>query len=194
MAWVECILIICGISFDIFAQMECQGSLVANVKKEQVIKLCIAVTVWQIIALFTGHALANYLVTRKDIVGSELLLGELMSAVILVALGARQIYVSKVKYAFEERREEKLSVKKMAVMLLRVTFYTVLTGVALAFSGARLTMVMISVAIISIAAVTSGIYAGYNFGFEHREKAYTIGALILMIIGTENFIGTLMRL
>ncbi|MCR5272770.1 MAG: manganese efflux pump [Lachnospiraceae bacterium] len=194
MVWLESILIICGISFDIFAQMECQGSLIADIKKEQVIKICLAVVAWQVAALITGHFLASWFVRWKDIEGSELLLGEIMSAVILIALGARQFYESRMKYSFVEHREERLSVKKMLLLLGRVTFYTVLTGIALAFTGAELSVIVVSVVIISIAAVMIGIYTGYNFGFEHREKAYVIGALILVVIGAENFVGTLISL
>ncbi|MCR5468721.1 MAG: manganese efflux pump [Lachnospiraceae bacterium] len=194
MEWLECVLIVCGISFDVFAQMECQGSLVANIKKAQIIKLCLAVVAWQFIALFLGHSLANLLVAKGDIAGSELILGQVMSAVILVALGVRQIFVSQAKLAYVEKREDTLSLKKMLLLLGRVTMYTILTGIALAFSGANVVMVIVSVALMSVLAVTLGAYAGYNFGFEHKAKAYVAGAAILIIIGAELLIKTLMTL
>ena len=37
---LENLLIIAGISLDIFAAMECQGSLVAKIDKKQLVKLC----------------------------------------------------------------------------------------------------------------------------------------------------------
>jgi hypothetical protein len=38
---LENLLIIAGISLDIFAAMECQGSLIAKIDKKQLGKLCI---------------------------------------------------------------------------------------------------------------------------------------------------------
>ena len=45
---LENLLIIAGISLDIFAAMECQGSLVAKIDKKQLVKLCALIAAWQI--------------------------------------------------------------------------------------------------------------------------------------------------
>ena len=44
---LENLLIIAGISLDIFAAMECQGSLVAKIDKKQLVKLCALIAAWQ---------------------------------------------------------------------------------------------------------------------------------------------------
>jgi len=40
MNWIENVLIIAGVSLDIFAAMECQGALVAKVDKKQLSVIC----------------------------------------------------------------------------------------------------------------------------------------------------------
>ena len=57
MNWIENVLIIAGVSLDIFAAMECQGALVAKVDKKQLSVICALIAVWQLCAL----ALGNYL-------------------------------------------------------------------------------------------------------------------------------------
>ena len=45
---LENLLIIAGISLDIFAAMECQGALVAKVNKKQLVLICLLTVHWQL--------------------------------------------------------------------------------------------------------------------------------------------------
>ena len=58
MNWIENLLILIGISLDIFAGMECQGSLVAKVSKKRLAAICGLMTLWQLAALYIGQAKA----------------------------------------------------------------------------------------------------------------------------------------
>ena len=59
MNWVENLLIVAGISLDIFGAMECQGSLVNKVNKKLLSGICVLMAVCQLIALFLGHFLSD---------------------------------------------------------------------------------------------------------------------------------------
>ena len=67
---LENLLIIAGISLDIFAAMECQGSLVAKIDKKQLVKLCALIAAWQMAALFVGSYLSG-LLYRNTITHNE---------------------------------------------------------------------------------------------------------------------------
>ena len=41
MNWMESVLIIGGISLDIFAAMECQGSVVAKIERKGLLSVCL---------------------------------------------------------------------------------------------------------------------------------------------------------
>ena len=56
MNWIENILIIGGISLDVFAAMEIEGSLLAEVKKKSLFMACFLVTILQL-----GFSLADIL-------------------------------------------------------------------------------------------------------------------------------------
>ena len=51
MSVVEELIIILGISLDIFAVMECQGSLVAKVERKQLLAFCGILVAGQVLAL-----------------------------------------------------------------------------------------------------------------------------------------------
>ena len=65
MNWIENLLILIGISLDIFAGMECQGSLVAKVSKKRLAAICGLMTLWQLAALYIGHVCAKLLYMRE---------------------------------------------------------------------------------------------------------------------------------
>ena len=59
MNWIENLLILVGISLDIFASMECQGSLVAKIDKKHLTLVCGLIAIWQLAALYIGNVLAG---------------------------------------------------------------------------------------------------------------------------------------
>lgn len=88
MDWIENLLIIAGVSLDIFAAMECQGSLVAKINKKNLTVICGIVALAQLITLYLGHFLSS-LFCRYRSVPDEKLLGQIISMVIFMILGIR---------------------------------------------------------------------------------------------------------
>jgi len=192
MAWWECALIICGISFDVFTQMERQGAMIAQIKAKEIIKLSSIVLAFQLVAFFIGHRLANFICIAKDLTGSELILGQLTATVIMIALGVRQIVKARKMAPVQEKRESGLSEEKMVGMLSGLLFFTILTGIALAFTGAETLELLLSVILISVIAVVAGVFFGYRNGVVHMEKAHYLGAALLIVIGIELMIKCLL--
>ena len=52
MGWIGTLLIIAGISLDIFATMECQGALVRQVNKKHLAFVSVIGVLWQLAILF----------------------------------------------------------------------------------------------------------------------------------------------
>lgn len=87
MDWPENLLILLGISLDIFAGMECRGSLVAKIEKKQLVLACAVVSVWQAVALFAGNLLSTFLLRKDGIAENEMFIGSVIAAAILYAWG-----------------------------------------------------------------------------------------------------------
>lgn len=182
MNWIENLLIIIGISLDIFAGMECQGSLVAKVDKRHLTKVCALIAVWQLAALYIGDLLAR-LFYAHDPAQNIKFMGTVIAAVIFFCLGVRLIVKAIRNERINEHREEDLGFRRFLRMAAVTSIYTLLTGIAFGFLGTNLTVILTMIVCLTIAVVIMGIYTGYHFGFEHKTKAYIGGAVLLWIAG-----------
>ena len=104
---LENLLIIAGISLDIFAAMECQGSLVAKIDKKQLVKLCALIAAWQMAALFVGSYLSG-LLYRNTITHNEKVTGFVIAAAIFFCLGVRLVAKAIKNDRIVEHCEQKL--------------------------------------------------------------------------------------
>ena len=80
MNWIENLLILVGISLDIFAGMECQGSLVAKIDKKHLTLVCGLIVIWQLAALYIGNVLAGLLYIN-DLARNERFIGTVIATV-----------------------------------------------------------------------------------------------------------------
>ena len=171
MNWIENVLIIAGVSLDIFAAMECQGALVAKVDKKQLSVICALIAVWQLCALALGNYLSG-LLYRNELAHDENFVGLVIAAVIFFGPGIRLIAKAIKNEWVNERREESLDVKKFLRMTAVTSIYTLLAGIAFGFLGTNVALMLIIIVCMTIAFVVLGVYTGYHLGFQHKTKAY----------------------
>ena len=88
MNWWEVLLITIGISLDLFAALECEGALTADVKTKTLFGHTCLIAVMQMCALFFGHFLAKLVYTRQS---TEKRLIVVLVVLILAGIGAGMI-------------------------------------------------------------------------------------------------------
>ena len=184
MNWIENLLIIAGISLDIFAAMECQGSLVAKVDKKQLTIICGLVAAWQLAALSLGNYL-SVLLYRNESTHDEGFVGLVIAAVIFFALGVRLIVKAVRNEHIHEHLEKSLGLGRFFRMAAVTSIYTLLAGIAFGFLKTDLILMLGTITLLTIAVVVTGMYTGYHFGFVHKTKAYVGGAILLWIVGID---------
>ena len=191
MNWMENLLIIAGVSLDIFAAMECQGSLVAKINKKNLTVICGIVALAQLITLYLGHFLSS-LFCRYRSVPDEKLLGQIISMVIFMVLGIRLIVKAIRNEHVEEHLEHHLGIRRFVRMACISGIYTLLTGIAFGFLETNVLMILIMIAVCTVAFVIGGIYTGYRVGYEAKTKVYIVGALLLWVAGLDVLIGRIL--
>lgn len=184
MNWIENLLIVAGISLDIFGAMECQGSLVNKVNKKFLSGICVLMSVCQTIALFFGHFLSD-LFCRSHAMSDERFLGEILAMVIFFGLGIRLIVKAIRNERVEEHLETNLGIHRFVRLATVSSLYTVLAGIAFGFVGTNLVAILIMIVVITIAFVIGGMYTGYHMGFTSKTTVYTVGAILLWIAGID---------
>lgn len=184
MNWVENLLIVAGISLDIFGAMECQGSLVNKVNKKLLSGICVLMAVCQLIALFLGHFLSD-LFCKSHPMSDERFLGEILAMVIFFGLGIRLIVKAIRNERVEEHLETNLGIHRFVRLATVSSLYTVLAGIAFGFVGTNLVAILIMIVVVTIAFVIGGMYTGYHMGFTSKTTVYTVGAILLWIAGLD---------
>ena len=184
MNWVENLLIVAGISLDIFGAMECQGSLVNKVNKKLLSGICVLMAVCQLIALFLGHFLSD-LFCKSHPMSDERFLGEILAMVIFFGLGIRLIVKAIRNERIEEHLEMNLGIRRFVRLASVSSLYTILAGIAFGFIGTNVIAILVMIVVVTIAFVIGGIYTGYHMGFTSKTTVYTVGAILLWIAGID---------
>lgn len=186
MNWIENLLILAGISLDIFAAMECQGSLVAKIDKVHLSIICILIAMWQMAALFIGNYISVLLYSYSGHIANDgKFMGFVLATAIFFGLGVRLIVKAIRNERVYEKREENLGFKRFLRMAAITSVYTLLTGVAFGFLQTNLLRILIMIVCCTVVVVVAGMYTGYRLGFVHKTKAYIGGAVLLWIAGVD---------
>ena len=191
MNWMENLLIVAGVSLDIFAAMECQGSLVAKINKKNLTVICGIVALAQLITLYLGHFLSS-LFCRYRSVPDEKLLVQIISMVIFMILGIRLMVKAIRNEHVEEHLEHHLGIRRFVRMACISGIYTLLTGIAFGFLETNVLMILIMIVVCTVAFVIGGIYTGYRVGYEAKTKVYIVGALLLWVAGLDVLFGRIL--
>lgn len=193
MSIVEELIIILGISLDIFAVMECQGSLVARVERKQLAAFCGILAAGQVLALGIGNFISVLLC--KSMKGAhETFLGQVVAAAIFLCLGIRLFLKAWRNEGIQERRKEKTDILEFVRFYARTGIFTLLTGVAFGFLESSMWIILILITLMTILVTVFGMYTGYRLGFEHKIKAYLAGGLLLVAGGMDVIISHIWEL
>ena len=184
MNWIESLFIVAGISLDIFAAMECQGSLIDKINKKQLGAVCLLIAAFQLAALYLGHFLSS-MFCRRHPASNERLLGEIISMVIFMGLGIRLMVKAVKNEHVEEHLEKNPDIRRFVPIALVSSLYTVMAGVAFGFLNTNVVPILLLLAAITIVFVIAGTYTGLQLGFAAKTKVYAAGAVILWATGLD---------
>ncbi len=186
MNWLENLLIIGGISFDVFAAMESQGSLVAKIAKKELFFSSLLACFWQTVSFFAGYVLSGILIRRDRIAENEQIIGTGIAVIIFAGLGVHLMIKAIRNEKIPEHREACFDQKKILQKIAGTGVYTLLAGIAFGLvfpSNMAFSLAML--AVMSVLAVVGGVYTGYHFGMKQRRKAYALGAALLWLVGAD---------
>lgn len=180
---LENILIIAGISLDVFASMEIQGAMLQKVNKKTLLVVSAIVSLLQLMFFFGGYA-AGYGIDRAGVWRNASWVGYILDTIIFALLGARLI-VKGIRSEFVDETRSVITVKQYAKIIAVTTVYTLFAGCAYGLVGTHVIIMLALIVLFSFIVVISGLYAGYHFGFEGKTVVYVVGGIILWVAGAE---------
>ena len=189
---IEELIIIVGISLDVFAVMECQGSLVAKIEKKHLLLMSVILVIGQLLALGIGNFL-SVLLRRYQSSEYEIFLEEIIAVVIFFCMGIRLLMKAWRNERIIEHREEKFNMHEFVQLCIRSCMFTLLIGIAFGFMGSGMLRVLVMAVLMTIVATILGMYTGYRLGFEHKVKAYLGGGILLIAAGVDVIVRYMVR-
>ena len=184
MSWIEILMIVVGVSLDIFATMECQGSLVRKVNKKHLSIICILFTACQLCALFLGYFISSRY-CKGNPAGHEMILGQIIAVIIFLGLGVRFIIKAVRNEAIDEHLITEFHIGKFVKIAFLSCITTSLSGLAFGFFSLNLIVLLVLMVFCTIFFIVTGKYTGYHYGFEQKRIAYIIGAVLFVIAGAD---------
>ena len=184
MNWLENLLIIAGILLDVFAAMEIQGAMIANLKKRTILVACGVVAGFELLFYFGGFIICRLLAVNGYIANPNKQ-GELVAVIVLALLGIRLIVKAIKREFIQERRRDSLIVLDYIRIVIVSSIYTAAAGCACGLVGTTIWQIIAIILVISVIMVFGGLYTGLHFGFEKKTIAYVVGALLLWGVGAE---------
>lgn len=184
MIFIEILVISVGLSLDVFAYALCKGAMMPEIKKENMAKLCIVFTVWQVASLIAGNLISEIprIGREADEVAAH---WKYVSVAIFLCLGIYMIMKSIRQPDIEERKEEFISVKQIIVWACITSVDAFLAGIGFGFFQTDFWLMVPVVGMVTLLSVVTGVYAGYWVGCQAKRKIVTLGGCILLLGGFE---------
>ena len=185
---LEIFLMVAGISLNLFAAIEKEGALLAQIRKKTLIINTCLITLLQLVFFFGGYA-ACFKLNSLGVFQSIKGFGEAIAFLVFAFLGVLLFIKSVRKNDVEEKRSE--ITKKTYVRIIAVTtVYTLIAGCAAGLLSSSVILLLVMIIVCSIAVVILGLYTGYLQGSRFMSLLYLIGAVLLWLAA----VGILVRL
>ncbi|MQN01251.1 MAG: hypothetical protein DUD27_03585 [Lachnospiraceae bacterium] len=187
MNWLGNLLIIVGISFDVYAAVEVRGAMLAKIKTKVLILTALVFTLIQSVFFLGGYFITHELVLHNA-VDNPNSFGVELAGIIFFVLAGRLIHKAVRHEEIEEKREE-MSVKAYVRIVLAGAIYTLFAGLACGLMSSNQNLPQYPLMMLgfifaaTIVMVLLGFYTGYRYGFNSRPKFYIAGAVLLIIAG-----------
>ncbi len=184
MNWFEVILIVAGISLDIFAAMEIEGAMLAKIRPRTLATVTGLVVLLQQVFFFLGFGISYYLANNRMLFKSPQLMGRVIAVVIFALLGLR-LLVKAIRREMIQERCREITVRQYVHIIAVASFYTIFAGFACGLMELSIWRMFFTIIISSFLVTIGGIYTGYHYGFELKTKLYAAGTVFLWCAGAE---------
>ncbi len=177
---IEILLIVIGLSLDVFAYALYKGAMLSEINKRNIIKCCLIFSVWQVGGLLLGNliTLLPFLAVTQ---AAAKQIWRIAAAVIFLGIGLYMIVRAGRKEEVVERKENRFRFRQLALWACITSVDAVFAGVGFAFLDTQLLLTALITALTTIAAVLVGILCGYRLGCGVKNRAVAVGGCILLI-------------
>ncbi len=181
----QIIIIIVGLSLDVFAYCLYKGAMISEVRKGQITKVVSLFTGFQVGMMVLGTLITSVPAIRGRYLSANRL-WTLLAAVTFFALGTGMIVKSARRRGrkIEEQKQDGFNFHIIVFWAFLTSIDGLIAGLGFGFMGLRLLGTLALTAIITAASAIVGFTAGYWLGCSPMNKFITIGGCLVLVGGT----------
>lgn len=184
MTWYEVLIVSVGLSLDVFAYALYKGAMVSEINVKKVIKMAAVFALWQVGAMFTGSMISEIPLISERYQRAEILY-EILSAILFFGVGI--IMIGKALHGGEvlEHREDSFYVKQLCAWSAITSVDSFLAGIGLGLLNTQISLLVLQLAVVTVATIVAGIWIGYRLGCQMRYGAMKLGGVMLFLAGMD---------
>ena len=114
MTWYEVFIISIGLSLDVFAYAMYKGAMISRLEAKKITKMAVVFALWQAVAMAVGSLISEIPVIEEHYQRTEKLY-DVLSALILFAVGLIMIIRALKGKVITERREDNFYMKQLCI-------------------------------------------------------------------------------
>lgn len=184
MSILENILIVTGLSMNIFLIGQFEGSMVRKIEWKMVFLICLIAGIFETISMLTGYMLTRipfFSASESDDLRDFCYF---VAAILFLLIAAYMIYKALRRTPVQEKLHP-IAYRRIIMEVVLVAVFTFLAGIAWGFIGHNILMATCVIAFATVIAAAAGIWVGYFEGCRGRYGIYGIGGAMLAFVGTE---------
>lgn len=184
MTMLEMALIAAGLSMDIFAWTACRSTLFSNIGRKKLLSFSGVFGIWEVISVSLGFYAAKIMKMVKLLNPSERFF-EMTAVIIFFILALRMLLHAMGKELIDEHRQDEVQFLPLLKNSSAIAGRTFLAGLAVSLCNTGAVQQYVLLLVLGVLMAVAGLYAGYRYGFQVRNKAYLAGFLLLLAADIE---------
>ncbi len=183
-SFIESILIVTALSLNVFLVAEYEGSNLRALNLKKIALINLIFFMGQLVSMTAGFMLTKIPLFQNAVSKELRIMGYIDAAVILLFISAVMLYRALRKEVIVEKLRE-LRYKRIFIEALAIAAFTFFAGIACGFVGASFVLSFVLIFILTILAVSGGLYSGYTAGCRFRKVSYAMSFLLFLATGLE---------
>ena len=198
MSIAEILLVIAGLSINVFLISQKDGALIRRIRPGSLLMLCVFFFVFESLSMFAGFRLTRITFFRNSSSTDLKKFCYFCAVVLFLIIAAYMLFKAFTEQEIDEHLTE-ISVTRTIFQAIGVAVFAFICGIGWGFIGHNIylaTGVLAAATVIAVfstgvlaaatvIAVFSGTYMGYRDGCRYRKGFFTVGGSCLLFVGVE---------
>lgn len=184
MSIAEILLVIAGLSINVFLISQKDGALIRRIRPGSLLMLCVFFFVFESLSMFAGFRLTRITFFRNSSSTDLKKFCYFCAVVLLLIIAAYMLFKAFTEQEIDEHLTE-ISVTRTIFQAIGVAVFAFICGIGWGFIGHNIYLATGVLVAATVIAVFSGTYMGYRDGCRYRKGFFTVGGSCLLFVGVE---------